>query len=88
MTCSQCHAQVDRLSDRQGHKMDCTRPDVTVHLSTGQDGNIFMIIGAVRTAMRRANLLSTEMDAFSEAVMDTASYDEALQTVMKWVHVT
>lgn len=88
MDCSQCHASVDRLSDREGHKMDCSRPAVTAHLSTGQDGNIMFIIGAVRTAMRHAGLEPAELDAFSSAVMDTGSYDEALQEVMKWVHVT
>jgi hypothetical protein len=88
MDCSQCHAEVPRLSDREGHKMDCTRHAVTVHMSTGQDGNIFAIIGAVRRAMRQAGLEPAELDAFTKAVMLTGSYDEALQTVMKWVHVT
>jgi hypothetical protein len=88
LRCSQCGMDVPALSDREGHKMDCSRPGVTVHLSTGQDGNIFMILGAVRTAMRRADLEPAEIEAFTGALMDASSYSEALQTVMKWVHVT
>lgn len=63
-------------------------PDVTVHLSTGQDGNIMMIIGAVRVAMRRAGHSPALLDEFSNAVMSAGSYDESLRTVMRWVTVT
>ena len=65
--------------------MEPRYPDITVPLS-GEDGNIFFIIGRTRRLMNRAGLPREEMDAFSKEVMDAESYDKALQTVMKWVH--
>ena len=63
-------------------------PEIDVHLSTGQDGNIFMILGAVTGAMRRAGVPGEEIDQFAAGLMDTGSYDEALQLIMRTVHVT
>ena len=58
-------------------------PQVKVEL-TGQDGNAFMIVGRVRQAMRRAGISAEEIAAFSEEAQ-SGSYDELLQTVMRWV---
>lgn len=60
-------------------------PDIEVQL-TGEDGNAFFIIGAVRKALRRANVEKAEIDAFSEQAM-SGDYDNVLQTCMKWVDV-
>ena len=62
-------------------------PDVHVQLS-GEDGNVFAIIGRVMLALKRAGVEPTERDAFLEEVTHTESYDHALQTVMRWVDVS
>lgn len=64
---------------------DVRFPDVTVQLS-GTDGNAFVVIGSVTGALRRAGHADVA-DEFARAVMDTGSYDEFLQTVMRWVDV-
>ena len=61
-------------------------PHVTVPL-VGEDGNIFAIIGRARVIARRAGLSPEEIARFTEAVMDSKSYDEALQVVMSWFNV-
>lgn len=61
-------------------------PDVSIRLS-GEDGNIFSIIGRVRGALRKAGHPVSVQDEFSGAVTATASYGEALRTVMAWVNV-
>jgi hypothetical protein len=61
--------------------------EVTVPLSD-QDGNIFFIIGRVSKAMRRADISSEEREQFAAEVMNTRSYDEALEVVMRWVETT
>jgi hypothetical protein len=61
-------------------------PEVTVQL-TGEDGNIFFIIGRVRKALRRADVAEEEIDAFSREVNETESYAAALAAVMRWVRV-
>ncbi len=62
-------------------------PDVHVQL-TGEDGNVFSIIGRVRQALRRAGATPEDLKAFSDEVMAAGSYDDALQTVMRWVDVS
>lgn len=62
-------------------------PDVTVPLS-GQDGNIFFIMGRVRGALRKAGVSDADQAAFPDEVMNAGSYEEALRVVMRWVHVT
>jgi hypothetical protein len=60
-------------------------PDVTVQL-TGEDGNVFAIIGAVTEALDRAD----EFDAaaeFSTAAMNSESYDAVLRLCMATVDV-
>lgn len=61
-------------------------PHIEVPL-VGQDGNAFVIIGRVRTALRRDGVAKEELDAFSEEAM-SGDYDHLLRTAMKWVTVT
>ena len=64
---------------------DIKYPDVTVQL-TGESGNAFAIIGAVRVALRRADIEKAEIEAFT-AEASSGDYDHLLQTAMKWVNV-
>ena len=61
-------------------------PHVTVPL-VGEDGNVFAIIGRCRVIAQRAGLSAEEITRFTEAVMGSKSYDEALQVVMSWFSV-
>lgn len=58
---------------------------VTVQL-TGQDGNIFNLLGIATGAMNRAGQRE-EAKKLTEEVWETGSYDEAIQTIMKYVNV-
>jgi hypothetical protein len=65
---------------------DVKFPDIEVQLS-GEDGNVFAIIGRVRRALRRAG----EQEAADEYTLDmtnACSYDEALQITMRTVNVS
>ena len=62
-------------------------PDVHVQLS-GEDGNVFSIIGRVSQALRRAGCAPSEINAFQTQVQSSQSYDEALSVVMQWVSVS
>lgn len=61
-------------------------PDVEVKLSSGQDGNIFFVMGAITREMRRAGHgdLTSE---FVEEFTRQPDYDKALQCAMRWVSV-
>ena len=52
---------------------------------TGQDGNIFFVIGRVRRAMRKAGVSVEEIERFSKDVMAAQSYHAAIGVVMKYV---
>lgn len=60
-------------------------PDVVVPL-TGEDGNVFAIIGRVREALRRAGHGGHQSE-FVQDMMNAESYDEALAKVQRWVEV-
>ena len=60
-------------------------PEVTVQLS-GKDGNAYAIIGAVRLAMRRANLPQQAIKTFTDEAM-ASDYDHVLQTAMATVTI-
>ena len=62
-------------------------PDVHVQLS-GQDGNVFAIIGRVRRALMQAGATQEQLDRFWEEVSSAGSYDQALIVVMRWVDVS
>jgi len=61
-------------------------PDVHVHL-TGEDGNAFAILGAVRKAMRDEGIKKAEIEKFTTEAK-SGDYDNLLQTAMKWVSVS
>ena len=58
-------------------------PDVTVPL-TGEDGNVFSIIGRATAAAKRAEVPRADVDSFVEEVFGAGSYNEALRIVMRW----
>jgi hypothetical protein len=61
-------------------------PGITVPL-TGTDGNAYAILGKVRRALCQAHVPDEERQAFMQEARQ-GSYDELLQTVMRWVEVT
>jgi len=65
--------------------MEVKHPEITVQLC-GRDGNAFAIIGAVRQALRRANVPAEEIQQFSEQAT-SGDYDNVIQTAMLWVDV-
>lgn len=57
-------------------------PDIKVRL-TGQDGNVFNLLGLCVQAARKGKIPQTEIDSFFDEA--TASdYDNALQTCQRW----
>ncbi len=60
-------------------------PNVKVKL-VGRDGNAFVIMGAVSSALRKAKVEKAEIDACM-AEMTSGDYDHLLQTAMEWVDV-
>lgn len=60
-------------------------PDVRVEL-VGHNGNAFVILGKVKTALRRADVPEEEIKEFL-AEATTGDYNHLLVTVMQWVEV-
>ena len=60
-------------------------PDISVQL-TGQDGNVFNLMGVVIKALRN-NGSEDEVDDFISEVTSSKSYHEALAVMMQWVDV-
>ena len=60
-------------------------PAISVSL-TGQDGNIFNLMGIVVRALR-TNGFGDEVDDFVSEVTSSKSYHEALAVMMQWVNV-
>lgn len=60
-------------------------PECEVQLS-GEDGNAFAIIGAVRAALRRHGVSTEEQQQFAGEAL-SGDYDNVIQTAMKWVEV-
>ena len=67
--------------------LDAKYPEIEARL-TGCDGNIFMLIAVASRALRRAGVDQSIVSEFAEDVMNSKSYDAALQVIMKWVNVT
>ncbi len=65
---------------------DVRFPDVHVEL-TALNGNVFILIGAVTGALRRAGHFDAAQDFVHEATGST-SYDEVLQLIMRTVEVS
>ena len=59
-------------------------PDVYVQL-TGENGNIFNLLGITRRAMRDAGLPDSAFKELADEVKKQESYDMALATIMKYV---
>ena len=62
-----------------------TKTNISVQL-TGTDGNIFNIIAKVREALRR-NGRSDLVKEFTDYIISSSSYEEALCRVMEYVIV-
>lgn len=60
-------------------------PEIEVQLS-GEDGNAFFIIAAIRKELRRGGVSSEEVKKFSTEAM-SGDYDNVLLTAQKWVTV-
>ena len=63
----------------------CKYPDVTVQLS-GNDGNAFYILGAVKRAMREAEVSEEEIDQCMTE-MKSGDYRNLLGVAHDWVNV-
>lgn len=60
-------------------------PNITVKL-TGEDGNVFSILGIVTRAMKKAKISDGEIKSFTTEAM-SGSYDNLLCVCMDWVNV-
>lgn len=65
--------------------METRYPEIEVQL-TGNDGNAFAIMGAVRKALRRANVSPDEIDEYTKQ-SQSGDYDNLLFVAMSWVTV-
>lgn len=61
-------------------------PDIKVKL-TGGDGNAFGIMGAVSSAMCKADVPKSDRDEFMQQAM-SGDYDNLLRVCMEWVDVS
>jgi hypothetical protein len=61
-------------------------PDVRVKI-TGQDGNVFNLIGLCSRAARKAGVPGDEVEAFQAEVMQAGSYNAALRVMAAWFDV-
>lgn len=66
--------------------MEPRYPEVSVQL-TGQDGNVFSIIGETSRALKRAGYRD-EAAQFTSEAFDSGSYEEVLALVTAWVDVS
>jgi hypothetical protein len=53
---------------------------------SGEDGNVYVIIGKVSKTLRRAHL-HEKAEEFKTAALSCGSYDEVLQLCFKYVDV-
>jgi hypothetical protein len=53
---------------------------------SGEDGNVFSIIGRVTKALRKAGMTLSEKE-FTERAFKAASYDEVLRLAMEYCDV-
>ena len=60
-------------------------PEIEVQL-TGNDGNAFAIMGAVKRALEQANVSKDEVAKYTEQSM-SGDYDNLLRVAMSWVTV-
>ena len=60
-------------------------PNITVQL-TGNDGNAFAIMGAVRKALKREKVSADEIAEYTKQ-STSGDYDNLLRVAMSWVTV-
>lgn len=84
-TLSQASSERAACAEGEGDIMP-KYPNVTVQLS-GEDGNAFSIMGAVRRALRRAGVSDDEVKQYMDESM-SGDYDNLLRTAMRWVDVS
>ena len=60
-------------------------PEIEVQL-TGNDGNAFAVMGAVKRALKRAKVSADEISEYTEQSM-SGDYDNLLRVAMAWVVV-
>lgn len=84
--------QTPRIDDlgqtEKEHPMQATGikyPEITVQL-TGNDGNAYAILGAVKRELRRHGVEKEEQDAYMEEAT-SGDYDHLLRVTMEWVDV-
>lgn len=53
----------------------------------GEQGNIFAVLGNATRMMKQLNVPAGEIDALRSAVMDSDSYDAALECIEVWFPV-
>jgi hypothetical protein len=59
--------------------------NISVEL-TGEDGNAFAIMAKITRALRKGGASNTDIEKYQAESM-SGSYDNLLQTAMKWVNV-
>lgn len=72
--------------DEQENEMDDTTTKPECQL-TGQDGNVFGIIGRVSKTLKRAGLRD-HAEEFTAKAMSAGSYDEVLRLCFEYVDVS
>lgn len=60
-------------------------PEIRVQL-TGENGNAFAIMGAVKAALKQNQVAPSEIDEYLQASM-AGDYDALLRVAMEWVDV-
>lgn len=62
-------------------------PAVHVQLS-GEEGNVFSIIGRVRSALMQGGATEQDLQGFWVAISAATSYNDTLRTIMQWVETS
>ena len=61
-------------------------PEIVVHLSH-QDGNVFVLAGLVRGALREAKAARDDVEFFTTQLFESPSYEAALELMQSMVTV-
>jgi hypothetical protein len=69
----------------QQERQQMSKYNVEVQLS-GNDGNAFAIMGAVKSALKKAGASNEELDQYVSDSM-SGDYDNLLRVAMEWVEV-
>lgn len=68
------------------NQVECRYPQIKVQLS-GEDGNVFAIIGRVSGALRRAGIPEQERSEFTSKCFSAGSYYEVINICTEFVTV-